>query len=235
MKSIKFQGLSSSLIKRFAVQMLAALVLLDQNNIIHCDLKPENILLKNRSQTSIKVIDFGSSCFEDKRLYTYIQSRFYRAPEIILGIPYSTKIDVWSFGCILAELHTGYPLFPGESEAEQLLCIMEVMGVPSSEVLSLATRTELFFKPSGEPKIQANSRGKERHPNGKDLDQILKGAEPGLIDLVKKCLEWDPGLRISPKQALSHDWLLSTDKPERLKSSQHQTSTPKHSRRQSAD
>ena len=81
--------------------MLAALVLLDQNNIIHCDLKPENILLKNRSQTSIKVIDFGSSCFEDKRLYTYIQSRFYRAPEIILGIPYSTKIDIWSFGCNL--------------------------------------------------------------------------------------------------------------------------------------
>ena len=216
------------------MQMLAALVLLDKHNIIHCDLKPENILLKNRSQTLIKVIDFGSSCFEDKRLYTYIQSRFYRAPEIILGIPYSTKIDVWSFGCILAELHTGYPLFPGESEAEQLLCIMEVLGVPSAEVLSQATRTDLFFKSGGEPKIQANSRGKERHPSSKSLDQILKGAEEGLIDLVKKCLEWDPGLRISPKQALSHDWLQTVDKSDHLKPIR-QSSTPKHSRRQSAN
>ena len=215
--------------------MLAALVLLDQHNIIHCDLKPENILLKNRSQTAIKVIDFGSSCFEDKRLYTYIQSRFYRAPEIILGIPYSTKIDVWSFGCILAELHTGNPLFPGESEAEQLLCIMEVLGVPSAEVLAQATRTDLFFKLNGEPKIQPNTRGKERYPGTKSLDQILKGAEEGLIDLVKKCLEWDPGLRISPNEALSHDWLLSTEKSERLKTIKPQPSTPKHSRRQSAN
>jgi dual specificity tyrosine-phosphorylation-regulated kinase 2/3/4 len=62
------------------------------------------------------VIDFGSSCFYNERIYTYIQSRFYRAPEIILGIPYTTGIDMWSFGCIMAELYTGYPLFPGENE-----------------------------------------------------------------------------------------------------------------------
>ena len=63
-----------------------------------------------------KVIDFGSSCLVTERLYTYIQSRFYRAPEVILGLPYDTAIDMWSFGCILAELFTGYPLFPGENE-----------------------------------------------------------------------------------------------------------------------
>jgi dual specificity tyrosine-phosphorylation-regulated kinase 2/3/4 len=61
----------------------------------------------------IKVIDFGSSCYQDEKIYTYVQSRFYRSPEIILGVPYSTAIDMWSLGCILAELHTGYPLFPG--------------------------------------------------------------------------------------------------------------------------
>ena len=86
--------------------------------IIHCDLKPENIILKEKNKSGIKVIDFGSSCFRSKRIYTYIQSRFYRAPEIILGLPYDHGIDMWSFGCILAELYTGYPLFPGENEFE---------------------------------------------------------------------------------------------------------------------
>ena len=72
----------------------------------------------DKLKSIIKIIDFGSSCFIHERLYTYIQSRFYRAPEIMLGISYSMTIDMWSFGCILMELYTGYPLFPGENEAE---------------------------------------------------------------------------------------------------------------------
>ncbi|KAA3676452.1 dual specificity tyrosine-phosphorylation-regulated kinase 2/3/4 [Paragonimus westermani] len=82
-------------------------VLITRNNIIHCDLKPENILLRRSARCSIKVIDFGSSCYLDKRIYTYIQSRFYRAPEIILGMEYGTPIDMWSLGCIVAEMITG--------------------------------------------------------------------------------------------------------------------------------
>ena len=78
-------------------------------------------------------------------VYTYIQSRFYRAPEVILGLPYTTAIDMWSLGCIVAELYTGYPLFPGENEVEQLACIMEVFGVPPAHVLQPATRRKLFF------------------------------------------------------------------------------------------
>ena len=108
------------------------------HQIIHCDLKPENILLKQHNKSGIKVIDFGSSCFQDERIYTYIQSRFYRAPEIILGISYTTAIDMWSFGCILAELCTGYPLFPGENEAEQLAYIMEIKGVPDDYILNVS-------------------------------------------------------------------------------------------------
>jgi dual specificity tyrosine-phosphorylation-regulated kinase 2/3/4 len=103
--------------------------------VIHCDLKPENILLKDPTKSGIKIIDFGSSCFQDERVYTYIQSRFYRAPEIILGIPYTTCIDMWSFGCIMAEFCIGYPIFPGEDEMEQLGMIMEVCGLPENEVL----------------------------------------------------------------------------------------------------
>lgn len=59
-------------------------------------------------------------------MYTYVQSRFYRSPEVILGHPYAMAIDMWSLGCIMAELYSGYPLFPGENEVEQLACIMEV-------------------------------------------------------------------------------------------------------------
>lgn len=101
--------------------------------------------MKQADKSGIKVIDFGSSCFNDKRIYTYIQSRFYRAPEIVLGIPYTAAIDMWSFGCILVELYTGFPIFPGESEMEQLHMIMEVRGIPSANVLASSTRRKLFF------------------------------------------------------------------------------------------
>ena len=115
LKAGYFRGLSTSLIRRIAIQILYALNYIQEEGIIHCDLKPENIILKDRNKSGVKVIDFGSSCFMNKRVYTYIQSRFYRAPEIILGIPYTNGIDIWSLGCILAEHYTGYPLFPVEN------------------------------------------------------------------------------------------------------------------------
>lgn len=120
LKRNHFQGLPVALIRRFAVQVLVSLRFLKRLHIIHCDLKPENILLRHPSKSAITVIDFGSSCFEDEKVYTYIQSRFYRSPEVMLGVPYNAAIDMWSLGCILAELYTGYPLFPGENEQEQV-------------------------------------------------------------------------------------------------------------------
>ena len=234
LKSNQFHGLSSSLIKRFATQLLQALSLLSRYKIIHCDLKPENILLKHSNRSAIKVIDFGSSCFYEKRIYTYIQSRFYRAPEVILGISYSTSIDMWSFGCILTELFTGYPLFPGESEAEQIQCMMEVLGVPPFSVLERATRKKLFFDYEGNPKISPNSRGKMRVPGRRNLRDILKGADLAFLDLVCACLDWDPVRRITPEDALLHEWLAET--PQRLNKSNsrggsaqpHQGLTPRH-------
>uniref|UniRef100_A0A8B9ZG05 dual-specificity kinase n=1 Tax=Anas platyrhynchos TaxID=8839 RepID=A0A8B9ZG05_ANAPL len=100
-KRNKFQGFSIQLVRKFAHSILQCLDALYRNKIIHCDLKPENILLKQQGRSGIKVIDFGSSCFEHQRVYTYIQSRFYRAPEVILGSRYGMPIDMWSFGCIL--------------------------------------------------------------------------------------------------------------------------------------
>jgi dual specificity tyrosine-phosphorylation-regulated kinase 2/3/4 len=89
------------MIRRISIQILQGLLFLKRQNIIHCDLKPENILLKQENKSGIKIIDLGSGCFEDEQIYTYIQSRFYRAPEIILGITYTSAIDIWSMGCIL--------------------------------------------------------------------------------------------------------------------------------------
>ena len=112
-KNNDFRGVSLRLTKRFAIQILVSLLYMAEHKIIHCDMKPENILLRNINKSGIKIIDFGSGCFENERIYTYIQSRFYRAPKIILGIAYTWAIDMWSFGWILFELYTGYPLFAG--------------------------------------------------------------------------------------------------------------------------
>ena len=155
--------------------MLQCLSLLSELSIIHCDMKPENVLLKQAGRSGIKVIsllalmlgslkklfnyfnytqviDFGSSCYEKHRVYTYIQSRFYRAPEVILGAKYGLMIDMWSFGCILVELLTGYPLFPGEDEADQLACIFESLGLPNESTLEGCKRTRVFINSHGIPR-----------------------------------------------------------------------------------
>ena len=98
-------------LQKITKQILNALHFIHELNLIHCDLKPENILIKSYSRSEIKVIDFGSSCFIHDHLSSYVQSRSYRAPEVILGCKYDYKIDMWSLGCILAELFTGYVLF----------------------------------------------------------------------------------------------------------------------------
>ncbi|KAI8996938.1 kinase-like domain-containing protein [Pilobolus umbonatus] len=135
-KQNHFKGLSMNLIRIFSTQLLNALYLIKQSNIIHCDLKPENILLKDLDLPIIKVIDYGSSCNEAEQTYTYIQSRFYRAPEVIIGHRYTTAIDMWSFGCIVAELFLGLPLFPGNSEYNQLTRIIEAVGdIPDHMIL----------------------------------------------------------------------------------------------------
>jgi len=209
-KNNDFKGISPGLIRRFAVQILQGLKFLRREKIIHCDLKPENILLTHPHKSAIQIIDFGSSCFEEEKVYTYIQSRFYRAPEIILGIPYKTQIDMWSFGCILAELYTGYPVFPGESEQEQLLCIMEIKGTPPAEILEMSTRKNTFFDEFDNPKIITSSRGRKRLPGTKTFAHRMKCYDDNFINFLEGCLEWDMTKRMTPETALQHPWI--TDK-----------------------
>lgn len=223
-KKNKFQGFSLMLVRKFAYSMLLCLDLLYKNRLIHCDLKPENVLLKQQGRSGIKVIDFGSSCFDDQRIYTYIQSRFYRAPEVILGAKYGMPIDMWSLGCILAELLTGYPLLPGEDENDQLALIIELLGMPPPKVLENAKRARTFISSKGYPRYctatsmpdgtivlagARSKRGKMRGPPGsRNWNTALKSMGDDLfIDFLKRCLDWDPETRMTPSQALKHQWL----------------------------
>ncbi|KAJ9095283.1 hypothetical protein QFC21_005649 [Naganishia friedmannii] len=211
-KANNFVGFSTGLIRRFTVQMLSALQVMRNNRIIHCDLKPENILLRHPAKSGIKVIDFGSSCHEDERVYTYIQSRFYRSPEIILGMKYNTAIDMWSLGCILAEMHTGFPIFPGENEQEQLACIMELLGIPERHLLEKGERKRSFFDSHGQPRPVTNSKGKRRRPGSKTLAAVLKCDDLLFVDFITKCLIWDPERRLKPSGAMHHPWILASKK-----------------------
>ncbi|TFK25163.1 kinase-like protein [Coprinopsis marcescibilis] len=144
-KQNQFQGLSTQLVKVFMAQLLDALTVLKEARLIHCDLKPENILLKSLQSPQIKVIDFGSACHERQTVYTYIQSRFYRSPEVLLGMSYTASIDMWSLGCIAVELFLGLPLFPGTSEYNQLTRIVEMLGMPVLSMLNTGKQTSQFF------------------------------------------------------------------------------------------
>lgn len=223
-KKNKFQGFNLALVRKFAYSMLLCLELLNRNHLIHCDLKPENVLLKTPNRSSIKVIDFGSSCFDDQRIYTYIQSRFYRAPEVIMGSKYGMPIDMWSLGCILAELLTGYPLLPGEDENDQLALIVELLGMPPQKILDGAKRQRNFFSSKGHPRYcqvtqlmdgttvltgGRNKRGKLRGPPGsRTLQSALKNQGDDLfLDFLRRCLDWDSDTRMTPQQALKHTWL----------------------------
>ena len=204
-----FGGFSLPLIRRFSRQLLACLVLLQNKRIIHCDLKPENILICEARKADVRVIDFGSSCKEEEKVYTYIQSRFYRSPEVILGSSYGLGIDMWSLGCILAELWTGYPLFPGENEQEQLACIMEIFGPPDRHLVERCTRKKLFFDSVGKPRVTVSSKGRRRRPSSKTLSQALKTDDEAFLDFITRCLRWDPDRRLKPQEAVNHPFITN--------------------------
>jgi dual specificity tyrosine-phosphorylation-regulated kinase 2/3/4 len=210
-KNNHFRGVSLGLVRRFAIQLLHALRLVHKHNIIHCDLKPENILLKSRKKSGITLIDFGSSCYVKEQSYTYIQSRFYRSPEVIMGFPegYSLPIDVWSLGCILAEMLTGHPLFPGENEVEQMQCIMEVMGVPPTAMVDRCKRKRSFFHSDGRVRVQANTKGRTRRVSTSSLAKATKCSDHAFLSFMAGCLSWDPAQRLTVEQALRHPFILA--------------------------
>ncbi|XP_011153409.1 serine/threonine-protein kinase minibrain isoform X2 [Harpegnathos saltator] len=234
LRNTNFRGVSLNLTRKFAQQLCTALLFLStpELNIIHCDLKPENILLCNPKRSAIKIVDFGSSCQLGQRIYQYIQSRFYRSPEVLLGIPYDLAIDMWSLGCILVEMHTGEPLFSGANEVDQMNKIVEVLGMPPKHILDQAHKARKYFDKvptDGSYVLKKSKDGKKYKPPGtRRLHDILgvesggpggrRIGEPGhsisdylkFKDLIIRMLDFDPKTRVTPYYALQHNFFKRT-------------------------
>ncbi|KAK1159646.1 homeodomain-interacting protein kinase 3-like isoform X2 [Acipenser oxyrinchus oxyrinchus] len=148
LKQNKFSPLPLKVIRPILQQVATALKKLKSLGLIHADLKPENIMLVDpvRQPYRVKVIDFGSASHVSKVVCsTYLQSRYYRAPEIILGLTFCEAIDMWSLGCVIAELFLGWPLYPGALEYDQIRYISQTQGLPGDQVLNVGTKTARFF------------------------------------------------------------------------------------------
>jgi len=136
-------------LRSVAKELLVALAKLRQVGIIHCDLKPENIMFTDADCQKVKIIDFGASTEKFESRYTYVQSRFYRSPEVTIGIPYDAAIDMWSFGCIMAELCTTRALFPAHDELDLLERMRITIGMPPQWMLEGCNKRNNFFDRHG--------------------------------------------------------------------------------------
>ncbi|KAG2667803.1 hypothetical protein I3760_15G132100 [Carya illinoinensis] len=196
-------------LQSITIQCLEALQFMHGLGLIHCDLKPENILVKSYSRCEVKVIDLGSSCFETDHLCSYVQSRSYRAPEVILGLPYDKKIDVWSLGCILSELCTGNVLFQNDSPATLLARVIGIIGPINQSMLAKGKDTYKYFTKNHMlyERNQETNRLEYLIPKKTSLRHRLPMGDQGFIDFVAHLLEINPKKRPSAFEALKHPWL----------------------------
>ncbi|XP_018899968.1 glycogen synthase kinase-3 beta isoform X2 [Bemisia tabaci] len=191
-----------SFIKLYMYQLFRSLAYIHALGICHRDIKPQNLLLDPETGV-LKLCDFGSAkhLIKGEPNVSYICSRYYRAPELIFGaIDYTTKIDVWSAGCVLAELLLGQPIFPGDSGVDQLVEIIKVLGTPSKEEIHMMNPNYTEFK---FPQIKS-------HP----WQKVFRvRTPPEAIDLVSRLLEYTPHVRISPLQACAHAFFNELREP----------------------
>ncbi|SOV10859.1 glycogen synthase kinase 3, putative [Plasmodium sp. gorilla clade G2] len=186
------QSLPLFLVKLYSYQLCRALSYLHSKFICHRDLKPQNLLIDPKTHT-LKLCDFGSakSLLAGQRSVSYICSRFYRAPELMLGSTnYTTHIDLWSLGCIIAEMILGYPIFSGQSSVDQLVRIIQVLGTPTEEQLKEMNPNYADIK---FPDVKS-----------KDLRKVFpKGTPDEAINLITQFLKYEPLKRLNPIEALA--------------------------------
>ncbi|PVH78712.1 putative Serine/threonine-protein kinase prp4 [Cadophora sp. DSE1049] len=220
-------GINLRAVRAYAQQMFLGLSLMRKCNILHADLKPDNILV-NETRNMLKICDLGSaSDASDNEITPYLVSRFYRAPEIILGMPYDFAIDIWSVGCTLYELYTGKILFTGRTNNQMLRSIMDCRGKFTTKILKRAQFAHVHFdemanfisveqdKLTGKDTIKTLTFAKP----SRDLRTRLMSASKGLTDvetkeltlfadLLDRCLALNPEKRITPAEALKHPFIL---------------------------
>lgn len=227
-------GINIKAVRSYAQQMFLGLSLLRKCNILHADLKPDNVLV-NENRSMLKICDLGSAADASENDITpYLVSRFYRAPEIILGIPYDFAIDMWSIGCTLFELYTGKILFTGRTNNQMLRSIMECRGKFSLKMLKKAEFGAVHFD-----EVDLNFRSLEQDRiTGKDITRLINFTKPtrdlksrllaagsgrkGMLDaevkevnlfadLLDRCLALNPEKRITPLEALKHPFIMRTN------------------------
>ena len=220
-------GLNLRAIRAYAQQIFLGLSLLRKCDILHADLKPDNLLV-NEQRNILKVCDLGSaSPATENEITPYLVSRFYRAPEIILGIPYDHAIDVWSIACTLFELYTGKILFTGRSNNQMLRSIMECRGKYPPKLLRRGSLTHLHFdemlnfqsteedqvtgrlstrvidfkKPTRDLKTRLMGKGARGMSDAETKELAL------FVDLLDRCLNLNPEKRCTPSEALRHPFI----------------------------
>ena len=234
------RGLSLNSVALFVEQLLDALAVLYDADVIHADIKPENVLLRDVPRRGewprIRLIDFGSACFSKKKVYSYIQSRFYRAPEVVLGLAYGTAIDMWSVGCMAAELFLGLPVFPGQSEFDLLHRIVDAIGSVPEDILARARNTDIYFKKGdqGERRLLTHAehatvtKRKEQvrkvyfadarlesmvqdyqHKQLMSVDELASETQHRslFLDFLRGILTFDQAKRWTPREAASHPFI----------------------------
>mmetsp|Transcript_19263 Transcript_19263/g.31168 ORF Transcript_19263/g.31168 Transcript_19263/m.31168 type:complete len:326 (-) Transcript_19263:522-1499(-) len=198
--------LDTTVVQDFMYQLVLGCAHLHRHGVMHRDLKPQNLLV-DKAKNIIKVADLGlGRAFSvPVKSYTHeIVTLWYRAPEVLLGgSHYSTPVDIWSVGCIFAELARKQPLFPGDSELQQLLHVFKLLGTPSEEVWPGVTRL----------------RDWHEFPQWKtqDLSKVIPQLDAHGIDLLEKMLVYDPAKRIHATEALEHPYFDSLDKSRYVK------------------
>lgn len=199
-------------VKLYIYQLFRALAYIHSQGICHRDIKPQNLLLDPTSGI-LKLCDFGSAkiLVENEPNVSYICSRYYRAPELIFGATnYTTKIDVWSTGCVMAELMLGQPLFPGESGIDQLVEIIKVLGTPTREQIRTMNPNYMEHK---FPQIKP-------HP----FSKVFRKADNNALDLIARLLEYTPTERLAAVQAMVHPFFDELRNPDvKLPDSRHGT------------
>lgn len=182
-------------IKSFMYQLLQGIAFCHENRVLHRDLKPQNLLINSKGQ--LKLGDFGLARAFGIPVNTFsneVVTLWYRAPDVLLGSrTYNTSIDIWSAGCIMAEMYTGRPLFPGTTNEDELQKIFRLMGTPSER-----SWPGISQFPEYKPTFHIYAT--------QDLRSILPQVDQLGLDLLSRMLQLRPEMRISAKDALGHQW-----------------------------
>ncbi|KAE9595747.1 putative protein kinase CMGC-DYRK-PRP4 family [Lupinus albus] len=214
-------GLKLTAVRTYAKQLFIALKHLRNCGVLHCDIKPDNMLV-NEAKNVLKLCDFGNAMFAGKNEVTpYLVSRFYRAPEIILGLTYDHPLDMWSVGCCLYELYSGKVLFPGSTNNDMLRLHMELKGPFPKKMLRKGAFTEQhfdldlnFFATEEDPVTKKMIKRMIVNIKPKDIGTVITGStgeDPKMLanfkDLLEKVFVLDPDKRLTVSEALNHSFI----------------------------